>query len=53
MMVVVQDARMKLIKKNRTQFRDARDKLAKLAKGSDARQKLEKIRNLKAGKVIN
>ena len=31
-------------------FADARDKLAKIAKGTDARQKLEKIRNLKEGK---
>jgi hypothetical protein len=30
---------------------DARDKLASMAKTVDARQKLEKIRNLKQGKV--
>jgi hypothetical protein len=30
---------------------DARDKLASLAKTTDARQKLVKIRNLKQGKV--
>ena len=48
----VADARLALIKKNRTQFADARDKLVKMAKGQDARRKLEKIRNLKAGKVF-
>ena len=45
------DARNRLIAKNRTTIVDARDKLAKLAKGTDARQKLEKIRNLKQGKL--
>ena len=45
------DARMKIIAKNRSKVFDARDKLVKLAKGTDARQKLQKIRNLKEGKV--
>lgn len=46
------DARMQIIKKKRAGVVDARDQLAKLAKGTDARKKLEKIRNLKAGKVF-
>lgn len=46
----IRDARLKLIKKNRRSVGDARDKLVKLAKTTDARQKLEKIRNLKDGK---
>ena len=45
------DARLKIISKNRSKVVDARDKLVSLAKGSDARQKLVKIRNLKEGKV--
>ena len=45
------DARMKIIAKNRSKVVDARDKLVKLAKGTDARQKLQKIRNLREGKV--
>ena len=32
-------------------FLSARDKLAKMAKSMDARQKLERIRNLKDGKL--
>eukprot|EP00095_Tigriopus_kingsejongensis_P006488 maker-scaffold676_size113663-snap-gene-0.27 protein:Tk06488 transcript:maker-scaffold676_size113663-snap-gene-0.27-mRNA-1 annotation:"polymerase delta-interacting protein 3" len=47
----VPDARFKLIAQNRSQIRDARDRLASLAQGQDARKKLEKIRNLKAGKL--
>jgi hypothetical protein len=48
----VGDARNVLHAKSRRQMLtgDARDKLAKIAKGTDARQKLEKIRNLKEGK---
>jgi hypothetical protein len=42
---------MKIIAKNRSKVVDARDKLAMLARQTDARQKLEKIRNLKEGKV--
>ena len=48
---VVKDARLKIIAKNRSHMTDARDKLASLAKTTDARQKLVKIRNLKQGKV--
>ena len=46
------DARNILHAKSRRQMlaTDARDKLVKLAKDTDARQKLEKIRNLKQGK---
>ena len=47
------DARLKIISKNRSKVVDARDKLVSLAKTSDARQKLTKIRNLKEGKVKN
>ena len=47
----VVDARMKIIANNRSKVVDARDKLASLAKKTDARQKLQKIRNLKEGKV--
>ncbi len=45
------DARNTLISKQRSQMKDAREKLMKLAKTGDAREKLEKIRNLKQGKV--
>jgi len=45
------DARLKIISKNRSKVVDARDKLVSLAKTSDARQKLVKIRNLKEGKL--
>ena len=41
------DARLKIISRSRSNIVDARDKLVSLAKGSDARQKLVKIRNLK------
>merc|ERR1711936_754733 len=46
------DARNVLHAKSRKEMlaTDARNKLAKIAKGVDARQKLEKIRNLKEGK---
>ena len=47
------DARLKIISRNRSKVVDARDKLVSLAKGSDARQKLVKIRNLKEGKVCS
>lgn len=47
----VKDARLKIMSKKRTRVSDARDLLAKMAKGTDARQKLTKIRNMKAGKV--
>ncbi|CAG5090926.1 Similar to POLDIP3: Polymerase delta-interacting protein 3 (Homo sapiens), partial [Cotesia congregata] len=42
---VVTDARMKIIQKNRAKLTDARDKLAEIAKQSDARLKLEKLRS--------
>lgn len=38
------DARFKIIQKNREKLTDARDKLAEIAKQSDARIKLDKIR---------
>merc|ERR1712156_622609 len=46
------DARNVLHAKSRKEMlaTDARNKLAKIAKGVDARQKLEKIKNLKEGK---
>ena len=47
------DARLRIISRNRSKVVDARDKLVSLAKGSDARQKLVKIRNLKEGKVCS
>lgn len=41
---MVTDARFKIIQKNREKLTDARDKLAEIAKQSDARLKLDKIR---------
>ncbi|XP_018314778.1 polymerase delta-interacting protein 3 isoform X1 [Mycetomoellerius zeteki] len=41
---VIKDARFKIIQKNREKLTDARDKLAEIAKQSDARLKLDKIR---------
>lgn len=38
------DARFKIIQKNREKLTDARDKLAEIAKQSDARLKLDKLR---------
>jgi hypothetical protein len=49
--ISVGDARSKIIAKKRLTMTDARDKLASIAKTMDARQKLQKIRNLKQGKV--
>ncbi|KAL0125690.1 hypothetical protein PUN28_004633 [Cardiocondyla obscurior] len=40
----ITDARFKIIQKNREKLTDARDKLAEIAKQSDARLKLDKIR---------
>ncbi|XP_011311937.1 uncharacterized protein [Fopius arisanus] len=40
----IADARFKIIQKNREKLTDARDKLAQIAKQSDARLKLEKLR---------
>ncbi|XP_040566821.1 uncharacterized protein [Lepeophtheirus salmonis] len=45
------DARNRIISKNRLHIKDARDALVKKAKTTDAREKLEKIRNLKKGKL--
>jgi len=47
----VTDARNMIIKASRAKIVDARDNLAKIAQKSDARQKLEKIRNLKRGNL--
>ena len=47
----IQDARQKIIQSNRTNIGDARDKLSKLAKNTDARSKLERIRNMKDGNL--
>ncbi|KAK2583234.1 hypothetical protein KPH14_009251 [Odynerus spinipes] len=41
---ILTDARFKIIQKNREKLTDARDKLAEIAKQSDARLKLDKIR---------
>lgn len=43
------DARNRIIARSKTKMVDARDKLATLAKETDARAKLVKIRNLKNG----
>ena len=43
------DARDAIIRASRSKTVDARDKLVNIARKSDARQKLEKIRNLKMG----
>ncbi|XP_033229846.1 uncharacterized protein LOC117181363 [Belonocnema kinseyi] len=40
----IADARLKIIQKNRLKLTDARDKLAEIAKQSDARLKLDKLR---------
>lgn len=40
----VGDARLRIIQKNRQKLTDARDKLAEIAKQSDARLKLDKLR---------
>eukprot|EP00096_Caligus_rogercresseyi_P013831 TRINITY_DN642_c0_g1_i2.p1 TRINITY_DN642_c0_g1~~TRINITY_DN642_c0_g1_i2.p1 ORF type:complete len:368 (+),score=96.49 TRINITY_DN642_c0_g1_i2:103-1206(+) len=47
----VVDARQRLISKSRASIKDARDTLVKKAKSTDAREKLEKIRHLKNGKL--
>ncbi|XP_011646517.1 polymerase delta-interacting protein 3-like [Pogonomyrmex barbatus] len=41
---IITDARFKIIQKNREKLTDARDKLAEIAKQSDARLKLDKLR---------
>jgi hypothetical protein len=40
----VSDARLRIIQKNRQKLIDARDKLAEIAKQTDARLKLDKLR---------
>ncbi|XP_068898010.1 polymerase delta-interacting protein 3-like isoform X2 [Tenebrio molitor] len=47
----IQDARQKLIQKKRSTVKDARDVLAKIAKGQDARNKLNKLRQKRGGIV--
>lgn len=47
----VTDARQKIIQANRGQIGDARDKLSKLAKTTDARSKLERIRGQRDGNL--
>ncbi|KAJ8679560.1 hypothetical protein QAD02_015347 [Eretmocerus hayati] len=51
----IQDARFKIIQKKRKFIGDARDKLAQIAKQSDARLKLQKLRatTSKKGDVMN
>ncbi|KAK0160439.1 hypothetical protein PV328_007849 [Microctonus aethiopoides] len=48
----ITDARYKIIQKNRAKLTDARDKLAQIAKQSDARLKLDKIRASNVKKPI-
>lgn len=43
------DARFKIIAKNRTKMHDARDKLSQMAKTKDAREKLTKMREARSG----
>lgn len=45
------DARLNIIQKRRSQIVDARDRLGQLARGTDARDKLKRIRLIKQGKV--
>lgn len=47
----IQDARQKLIQKKRNHVKDARDILAKIAKGQDARNRLNKIRQSTNGNI--
>lgn len=47
----VTDARQKITQANRGQIGDARDKLSKLAKTTDARSKLERIRGQRDGNL--
>jgi hypothetical protein len=46
------DARLNIIEKRRSKIADARDRLGQIARTSDARDKLKKIRLIKQGKVI-
>lgn len=47
----VTDARFKIIQKNRLKMTDARDKLAEIAKQSDARLKIDKLRATQLKKI--
>ncbi|XP_043463272.1 polymerase delta-interacting protein 3-like [Leptopilina heterotoma] len=47
----VTDARFKIIQKNRLKMTDARDKLAEIAKQSDARLKIDKLRATQFKKI--
>ena len=46
------DARSVLLAKRKRKMVDARDRLGQMAKTTDARAKIDKIRNIKHGKVI-
>ena len=46
------DARSVLLAKRKRKMVDARDRLGQMAKTTDARAKIDKIRNIKQGKVI-
>lgn len=47
----IEDARFKIIQKKRRHIADARDKLAQIAKQSDARLKLQKLRATNPKKI--
>ena len=47
------DARNKIIQKQRFKFKDARDRLAQIAKQGDARDRLNKMRKTKPGDKVS
>jgi hypothetical protein len=47
------DARLRIIQKNRQKLTDARDKLAEIAKQTDARLKLDKLRENRVKLIYN
>lgn len=49
----VGDARLRIIQKNRQKLTDARDKLAEIAKQTDARLKLDKLRENRVKLIDN
>ncbi|KAL7305217.1 hypothetical protein TKK_0002603 [Trichogramma kaykai] len=49
----IEDARFKIIQKKRKHITDARDKLAQIAKQSDARLKLQKLRASNPKKIVS
>lgn len=49
----IQDARMKIMQKQRLKVKDARDKLNLLARKTDARQRLQKMQAGKVGTAVN